>query len=94
MTLRSMQDSPQQQERETETLLTVRGLHKHFPMGVGVREFFGSRKRKVVRAVDGVSFEVQEGSTFGLVGESGCGKTTSMKVILGLVQADFGRGVL
>src|SRR5271157_3159580 len=90
----TMQESPQQQEKKGDpaekTLLVVKGLHKYFPMGIGIREFFGARKRKVVRAVDDVSFEVDEGSTFGLVGESGCGKTTSMKVILGLYKPTSG----
>ncbi len=54
-------------------LLEVRDLVKHFPVGGGpVR-----RPAGVVRAVDGVSFAIRRGETLGLVGESGCGKTTT-----------------
>ncbi|MGC9348635.1 MAG: ABC transporter ATP-binding protein [Anaerolineae bacterium] len=63
---------------EQQILLDVKGLKKYFPIQRG---FF----RKVVgytRAVDGVSFSIREGETLGLVGESGCGKTTTGRVIL------------
>ena len=59
-------------------LLEVRGLVKHFPVRSGL--FGGSQK--VVRAVDDVSFMIEPGTTRGLVGESGCGKTTTAKLIL------------
>ncbi len=55
----------------TDTLLEVRGLVKHFPLKGGL-----FRKRSVVRAVDGVDLYLRRGETLGLVGESGCGKTT------------------
>jgi oligopeptide/dipeptide ABC transporter ATP-binding protein len=58
-------------------LLEIRGLTKHFPAR-------GGRGRGVVRAVDDVSFTIGPGETFALVGESGCGKTTITKLILGL----------
>jgi len=62
-----------------EPLLEVRDLQKHFPLrrGVIVSRVVGS-----VKAVDGVSFTVGRGETFALVGESGCGKTTTARVIL------------
>ena len=61
-----------------EALLEVEGLVKHFP---GPSNFL-QRSSIVVRAVDGVSFSVDEGTTFALVGESGCGKTTIAKNVL------------
>jgi len=60
-------------------LLDVRGLKKHFPIQ---RSFLLSRTVGHVRAVDGVSFYIREGETLGLVGESGCGKTTTGRLIL------------
>ena len=68
-----------------EPLLQVKDLVKHFPMR-------GSRfgRRSVVRAVDGVSFHIRRGETFGLVGESGCGKTTTGRIILRLIPATGG----
>ncbi len=64
-------------------LLRVRGLRKHFPVRGGV---FGS-VHGWVKAVDGVSFEIKRGETLGLVGESGCGKTTVGRSILRLIEA-------
>lgn len=64
-------------------LLRVRGLRKHFPVRGGV---FGS-VQGWVKAVDGVSFEIKRGETLGLVGESGCGKTTVGRSILRLMEA-------
>ena len=61
------------------TLLEVDNLVKHFPVKGG---FFAGGG--VVRAVDGVSFRIEAGHTVGVVGESGCGKTTTAKVVLGL----------
>lgn len=59
-------------------LLDVRDLQKHFPIG---GSFFGAR-RALVKAVDGISFTIKAGETLGLVGESGCGKTTTSKLVL------------
>ncbi|MBU0718797.1 MAG: ATP-binding cassette domain-containing protein [Planctomycetes bacterium] len=67
-------------------LLQVRGLATHFPVRTGV---FG-KVRDLCRAVDGVSFDIPEGTTLGLVGESGCGKTTLARTILRLVAAAAG----
>lgn len=68
-------------------LLTVEGLKMHFPIMRGViRHQVGA-----VRAVDGVTFNVHRGETFGLVGESGCGKSTTGRVILQLYRATAGR---
>src|SRR5471030_3358840 len=69
-------------------LLDVRGLRKHYP--VVKRGLIGRRQTGIVRAVDDVSFVLQAGQTLGLVGESGCGKTTTARSILDLVRADSG----
>jgi oligopeptide/dipeptide ABC transporter ATP-binding protein len=61
-----------------EPLLEVRDLKKHFPVGGGL---FG-RAQGYVKAVDGISFTINRSETLGLVGESGCGKTTTSKLIL------------
>ncbi len=70
-----------------ELLLTVRDLHTHFPARCGL---IGHHK-EIRRAVDGVSFDISPGRTLGLVGESGCGKTTIGRSILRLVPATAGR---
>jgi oligopeptide/dipeptide ABC transporter ATP-binding protein len=68
-------------------LLAVSDLSKFFPLNRGIF----SRSGVYVRAVDGVSFTVEEGENFGLVGESGCGKTTLGRVILRLIEPTGGR---
>jgi oligopeptide transport system ATP-binding protein len=70
----------------SDVLLEVRDLVKHFPVGGGV--FTGPRA--VVRAVDGVSFTIRRGETLGLVGESGCGKTTTGRCVLRLERPTSG----
>ncbi len=71
------------------SLLIVRDLVKHFPIRKGVL----GRTIGHVRAVDGVSFAVRRGATLGLVGESGCGKTTLGRLILRLIEPTNGRVV-
>src|SRR5690606_23504260 len=68
-------------------LLAVDNLVKHFEIRGGM---LGVTKLGAVRAVDGVSFTITEGETMGLVGESGCGKTTLGKVILRLIEPTAG----
>ncbi|MFH1857237.1 MAG: ATP-binding cassette domain-containing protein [Candidatus Omnitrophota bacterium] len=67
-------------------LIEVRNLMKEFQIKKGL---FGPQL-EVVKAVDGVSFSIAKGESFGLVGESGCGKTTTARLILGLLDPDGG----
>ncbi|MGH8870203.1 MAG: ABC transporter ATP-binding protein [Actinomycetes bacterium] len=69
--------------------LTVENLTKHFVAGGVLERMFGGRE--VVRAVDGVSFTVERGRTLGVVGESGCGKTTLARVVAHLYRPTSGR---
>ena len=69
-----------------EALLSVRDLRKWFPLREGIL----SRITGSVKAVDGVSFNVYEGETLGIVGESGCGKSTTARCILRLTEPDAG----
>jgi oligopeptide transport system ATP-binding protein len=71
-------------------LLEVRNLVKHYPVGRSVGDMLRGRPKAAVRAVDGVTFQVQRGETLALVGESGCGKTTTGRCVLFLQQPTSG----
>jgi peptide/nickel transport system ATP-binding protein len=75
-----------QTDAQENTLLSVQNLHVHFPIRTGLLQ----RVTGHVRAVDGVSFEIGRGETLGLVGESGCGKTTVGRSILKLIPPTSG----
>ena len=69
-----------------QPLLSVKNLVKHFP----VRDPFWVRERRVVHAVDGVTFAMEKGETLSVVGESGCGKSTLGRLILRLADPTEG----
>src|SRR5437660_8520812 len=68
-----------------QPLLQVTGLTKHFPVR---GDFFAARK--TVRAVDDISFTIAKGETVGIVGESGCGKSTTARLLMHLMKRDAG----
>ena len=74
-------------EESNNILLKVDGLVKHFPITRGIFR----RQVGTVKAVDGISFEIKGRENLGLVGESGCGKSTAARVILQLLQATSGK---
>jgi peptide/nickel transport system ATP-binding protein len=74
----------------TEALIKVDGLVKYFPVTQSLLDSLLNRKVTMVKAVDGVSFTIKEGEIFGLVGESGCGKTTTGRVVLRLIEPTGG----
>jgi oligopeptide/dipeptide ABC transporter ATP-binding protein len=72
-------------------LLAVEDLVKHYPLRDGVLGRMLGRPQRVVRAVDGISFAIEPGETLGLVGESGCGKTTTGRLVLRAIDPTRGR---
>ncbi len=73
------------------TVLTVLNLKKYFPLQKSFIEQLITRKKLTVKAVDNISFKISEGEVFSLVGESGCGKTTTGRLIVRLEKPDSGR---
>ena len=71
-----------------DTLLRVNDLVKHFPINKGI---FFRKQVGAVQAVSGVSFEIKKGETLGLVGESGCGKSTTARCVLRLIEPTSGK---
>jgi peptide/nickel transport system ATP-binding protein len=90
-TERTTTDGVARKDGQTETLVEVRDLVKHFEIRGGL---LGIRQIGAVQAVDGVSFDVRRGETLGLVGESGCGKTTLGKVLLRLIPPTSGKVIV
>ena len=72
-------------EKEKDIILEVKNLCKYFPVNKGM-----FAKKSFVKAVDDVSFTIRRGETLGLVGESGCGKTTTGRTILKLYEPTSG----
>jgi len=79
---------PPKPAADAAPLLSVRGLHKTYV--TGSRSFFGKGSQTSVKAVDDVGFDIRRGECLGLVGESGCGKTTVSKIIMRAVTPDSG----
>jgi len=77
---------PRDRGGKAQPLLTVEGLTKHFPVRGGVL----NRRIATVQAVDDVSFSVRKGETLGIVGESGCGKSTTARLLMRLLDPDSG----
>ncbi|HEU4438209.1 MAG TPA: dipeptide/oligopeptide/nickel ABC transporter ATP-binding protein, partial [Methylomirabilota bacterium] len=76
----------------TTPLLEVQHLVKHFPVrGNPLAALWPAASPRVVHAVDGVSFAIEAGETLGLVGESGCGKTTTGRLVLRAIEPTRGR---
>ena len=78
---------PRDRGGPAQPLLIVEGLTKHFPVYGGAL----NRRVATVQAVDGVSFSVRKGETLGIVGESGCGKSTTARLLMQLIKPDHGR---
>ena len=72
-----------------KTILEVKGLKKYFPLN---KDMFG-RPQVILRAVDDVTFKLEAGKTIGVVGESGCGKTTLGRTILQLYDTTGGKSL-
>ncbi len=86
----SLQPASRDRGGPAQPLLSVSGLTKHFPIRAGLL----NRQVASVRAVDGIDFSVRKGETLGIVGESGCGKSTTARLVMGLIPADTGELVL
>jgi peptide/nickel transport system ATP-binding protein len=81
-----MLSDPRDRGGPAQPLLLVEGLRKHFPVRGGLL----NRQVATVQAVDDVSFSVRKGETLGIVGESGCGKSTTARLLMRLIEPDAG----
>jgi peptide/nickel transport system ATP-binding protein len=71
-------------------VLEVRNLKKYFPIRRSIKEFLTAKPPRFVRAVDDISFSIEKREIFALVGESGCGKTTTAKLVMRLLEPTSG----
>jgi len=76
---------------KSDVLVRVQALRKWFDLSSGIVETILSRKHRYVKAVDGVTFDIKKGEICGLVGESGCGKTTIGRLIMGSIPPSNGK---
>jgi peptide/nickel transport system ATP-binding protein len=78
-------------DHRNSAMVDLQGLSVHFPESRSLLDVLAGRKSKTVKAVDRVDLQIKKGEIFGLVGESGCGKTTIGKTMLGLIPATEGQ---
>ncbi|MGE0422451.1 MAG: ABC transporter ATP-binding protein [Reyranellaceae bacterium] len=74
----------------TENLLEVTALTKHFPLNADIYSRIAGEKPQLLKAVDGIDFHIRRGETLGLVGESGCGKSTTARLVTRLIEPTSG----
>ena len=78
----------------SDTLLSVKGLTKHFTLHGDIYSKLAGEKTQVLKAVDGIDFHIRRGETLGLVGESGCGKSTTARLVTRLIEPTAGEVTL
>jgi oligopeptide/dipeptide ABC transporter ATP-binding protein len=82
------------QSAANDTLLSVKGLTKHFTLHGDIYSKLAGEKTQVLKAVDGIDFHIRRGETLGLVGESGCGKSTTARLVTRLIEPTAGEVTL